>query len=94
MSYVEPLWEVFVRADRGLSHVHVGSLHAPDPELAVADPLAAGASDMTALLVWCTSAQRNRARAVPPKDRRADPVPRLHRRRLGTIRSRGQKRRA
>jgi ring-1,2-phenylacetyl-CoA epoxidase subunit PaaB len=30
-----PLWEVFVRADRGLSHVHVGSLHAPDAELAL-----------------------------------------------------------
>ena len=30
-----PLWEVFVRANRGLSHVHVGSLHAPDPEMAV-----------------------------------------------------------
>jgi len=30
-----PLWEVFVRAGRGLSHVHVGSLHAPDAELAV-----------------------------------------------------------
>ena len=23
-----PLWEVFVRGKRGLSHVHVGSLHA------------------------------------------------------------------
>ena len=30
-----PLWEVFVRANRGLSHVHVGSLHAPDPEMAL-----------------------------------------------------------
>ena len=30
-----PLWEVFVRASRGLSHVHVGSLHAPDEQLAV-----------------------------------------------------------
>ncbi len=30
-----PLWEVFVRANRGLSHVHVGSLHAPDADLAV-----------------------------------------------------------
>ncbi len=30
-----PLWEVFVRANRGLSHVHVGSLHAPDPDLAL-----------------------------------------------------------
>lgn len=29
-----PLWEVFVRAQRGLSHVHAGSLHAPDAESA------------------------------------------------------------
>lgn len=29
-----PLWEVFVRADRGLNHVHAGSLHAPDAESA------------------------------------------------------------
>jgi ring-1,2-phenylacetyl-CoA epoxidase subunit PaaB len=30
-----PLWEVFVRARRGLSHVHAGSLHAPDAETAL-----------------------------------------------------------
>jgi ring-1,2-phenylacetyl-CoA epoxidase subunit PaaB len=30
-----PLWEVFVRARRGLSHQHVGSLHAPDAAMAV-----------------------------------------------------------
>ncbi|MEO8555464.1 MAG: 1,2-phenylacetyl-CoA epoxidase subunit PaaB [Actinomycetota bacterium] len=29
------LWEVFVRSKRGLSHVHVGSLHAPDAEMAL-----------------------------------------------------------
>ena len=29
-----PLWEVFVRAERGLNHVHVGSVHAPDAETA------------------------------------------------------------
>ena len=29
-----PLWEVFVRASRGLNHVHCGSLHAPDAETA------------------------------------------------------------
>jgi ring-1,2-phenylacetyl-CoA epoxidase subunit PaaB len=27
-----PLWEVFVRASRGLSHVHAGSLHAADAD--------------------------------------------------------------
>ncbi len=30
-----PLYEVFVRGKRGLNHVHVGSLHAPDAEMAV-----------------------------------------------------------
>jgi len=30
-----PLWEVFVRPHRGLSHGHVGSLHAPDAEMAI-----------------------------------------------------------
>ena len=30
-----PLWEVFVRAKRGLNHVHLGSLHAPDAAMAV-----------------------------------------------------------
>lgn len=29
------LWEVFVRARRGLSHVHAGSVHAEDAEVAL-----------------------------------------------------------
>ena len=30
-----PLWEVFVRSKGGLAHRHVGSVHAPDAELAL-----------------------------------------------------------
>ena len=30
-----PLYEVFVRSKRGLNHVHVGSLHAADSEMAL-----------------------------------------------------------
>ncbi len=30
-----PLWEVFVRPRRGVSHVHAGSLHASDAESAL-----------------------------------------------------------
>ena len=30
-----PLYEVFVRAKRGLNHVHVGLLHAADDEMAL-----------------------------------------------------------
>jgi ring-1,2-phenylacetyl-CoA epoxidase subunit PaaB len=35
MSIDWPLWEVFVRSRGGLSHRHVGSVHAPDAEIAV-----------------------------------------------------------
>lgn len=30
-----PLWEIFIRTKGGLSHKHVGSVHAPDSELAM-----------------------------------------------------------
>jgi ring-1,2-phenylacetyl-CoA epoxidase subunit PaaB len=30
-----PLYEVFLRGKRGLNHVHVGSLHAADAEMAL-----------------------------------------------------------
>lgn len=30
-----PLWEVFIRGQHGMSHRHVGSLHAPDAEMAI-----------------------------------------------------------
>jgi len=35
MSRELPLWEVFVRGKRGLSHTHVGSVHAADPQMAL-----------------------------------------------------------
>jgi len=30
-----PLWEVFIRSKKGLSHKHVGSLHAADADMAI-----------------------------------------------------------
>ncbi len=30
-----PLWEIFIRSDRGLAHKHVGSLHAADAGMAL-----------------------------------------------------------
>ena len=35
MSHDWPLWEVFIRSKGGLSHKHVGAVHAPDGELAL-----------------------------------------------------------
>lgn len=35
MSTEWPLWEVFIRGQHGMNHRHVGSLHAPDAEMAI-----------------------------------------------------------
>ncbi|TYO90567.1 1,2-phenylacetyl-CoA epoxidase subunit PaaB [Oceanicella actignis] len=35
MTEETPLWEVFIRPRNGLSHKHVGSVHAADAELAL-----------------------------------------------------------
>lgn len=35
MSSEWPLWEIFIRSQHGLSHRHVGSLHAADAEMAI-----------------------------------------------------------
>jgi ring-1,2-phenylacetyl-CoA epoxidase subunit PaaB len=35
MSNGLPLWEVFIRGRRGLSHQHVGSVHAGDAQMAL-----------------------------------------------------------
>ena len=35
MSNEWPLWEIFIRSQHGLAHKHVGSLHAPDAEMAI-----------------------------------------------------------
>ncbi len=35
MSSDWPLWEVFIRSRRGLSHIHAGSVHAPDAQMAL-----------------------------------------------------------
>ncbi len=35
MTGLFPMWEVFIRARRGTSHMHAGSLHAADAETAL-----------------------------------------------------------
>ncbi len=47
-----PLWEVFVRAKRGLNHTHVGSLHAPDAETAILNARDAYTRRAEGVSVW------------------------------------------
>lgn len=35
MTQQMPLWEIFIRGQHGVSHRHVGSLHASDAEMAI-----------------------------------------------------------
>lgn len=37
MDKAWPLWEIFIRSKHGLAHKHVGSLHAPDARMAIAN---------------------------------------------------------
>ncbi|GMR02063.1 MAG: 1,2-phenylacetyl-CoA epoxidase subunit B [Acidimicrobiia bacterium] len=47
-----PLWEVFIRPKRGLSHTHVGSLHAPDAETAIQNARDAYTRRAEGVSVW------------------------------------------
>lgn len=47
-----PLWEVFVRAKGGLSHRHVGSVHAADARMAVENARDAYTRRMEGLSLW------------------------------------------
>jgi ring-1,2-phenylacetyl-CoA epoxidase subunit PaaB len=48
----EPLWEVFIRSKRGLSHNHVGSLHAPDAEMALHNARDVFTRRMEGVSIW------------------------------------------
>ena len=48
----EPLWEVFVRSKRGLSHNHVGSLHAADAEMALRNARDVFTRRMEGVSIW------------------------------------------
>lgn len=68
MTFREPLWEVFVRSDRGLSHVHVGSLHAADPELALLSARDLYTRRSEGISVWVVRAADVHASAPAQRD--------------------------
>lgn len=47
-----PLWEVFIRPRRGMSHIHAGSLHAPDTETALQNARDVYTRRMEGTSVW------------------------------------------
>jgi ring-1,2-phenylacetyl-CoA epoxidase subunit PaaB len=53
-----PLWEVFVQEKTGAPHVHVGSVHAADAELALQNARDAFARRDKLASIWVVEAER------------------------------------
>jgi ring-1,2-phenylacetyl-CoA epoxidase subunit PaaB len=69
-----PLWEVFVRPRRGLSHAHVGSLHAPDAEMALRHARDVYTRREEGVSLWVVRASDITASSPQEKDSFFDPA--------------------
>jgi len=69
-----PLWEVFVRPGRGLSHVHAGSLHAPDAELALGNARDLYTRRGEGVSIWVVASTDLHASSPDEKDSLFDPA--------------------
>ncbi len=69
-----PLWEVFVRARRGMSHIHAGSLHAPDAELALRNARDVYTRRNEGVSIWVVPSAAITASSPDEKDPFFDPA--------------------
>jgi ring-1,2-phenylacetyl-CoA epoxidase subunit PaaB len=69
-----PLWEVFVRARRGLAHVHVGSLHAADAHQAVLNARDLYTRRQEGVSIWVVPSAEITASSPEDKDAFFDPA--------------------
>jgi ring-1,2-phenylacetyl-CoA epoxidase subunit PaaB len=69
-----PLWEVFVRPRRGLSHVHAGSLHAPDAEMALRNARDLYTRRQEGVSIWVAAATSITASSPDERDAFFDPA--------------------
>ena len=69
-----PLWEVFIRPRRGLSHGHVGSLHAPDAEMALQNARDVYTRRGEGVSIWVVPAAQVTASSPDEKDAFFEPA--------------------
>jgi ring-1,2-phenylacetyl-CoA epoxidase subunit PaaB len=70
----QPLWEVFVRSKRGLSHTHAGSLHAPDAHMALRNARDLYTRRQEGVSLWVVRASDIVASSPDEKDAFFDPA--------------------
>jgi ring-1,2-phenylacetyl-CoA epoxidase subunit PaaB len=68
MSKDWPLWEVFIRSQHGLAHKHVGSLHAPDAEMAINNARDVYTRRNEGVSIWVVAASDITASSPEEKD--------------------------
>lgn len=68
-----PLWEVFIRSRQGLSHRHVGSLHAADAEMALSHARDVYTRRQEGTSIWVVPAAAITASSPDEKDILFDP---------------------
>ena len=61
-----PLWEIFIQANPGIPHKHVGSLHAPDAEMAVQNARDVYTRRKEGISIWVVEAKN--IKASSPED--------------------------
>ncbi len=69
-----PLWEVFVRSRRGLSHTHVGSLRASDAHMALRNARDVYTRRQEGVSLWVVPATEIVASSPDEKDAFFDPA--------------------
>lgn len=68
MSNEWPLYEVFIRGQHGLSHRHVGSLHATDPQHAIQNARDVYTRRKEGVSIWVIPAAQITASSPNDKD--------------------------
>jgi ring-1,2-phenylacetyl-CoA epoxidase subunit PaaB len=71
---VTPLWEVFIRGRRGLAHVHAGSLHAADAEMALRNARDVYTRRGEGVSIWVVRSNEISASSPDEKDAFFDPA--------------------
>ena len=62
------LWEIFIRGQHGMSHRHVGSLHAPDAEMAIKNARDVYTRRNEGVSIWVVEAKNISATAPSDKE--------------------------
>jgi ring-1,2-phenylacetyl-CoA epoxidase subunit PaaB len=68
------LWEVFIRSRRGLSHVHVGSIHASDAAMALHNARDVYTRRSEGVSIWAVPSAAITASSPDEKDAFFDPA--------------------